>query len=160
MKQSRFIVVILLASLVGCDLGEPQSSGSITTDFRLRDMNGNESNTFRSGIEFQMHLTLTNETRHIQDFTFGAPTVFFEVRIGDSLVCTSVDGLAFVQVVERGRILAGQTFSHEWRAPNSPVLPGRIVLQPGQYIARASIGYSFDNFDRLPARELTFTIMP
>ena len=158
MQRNRFILVLLLVSLIGCDLGEPQNGGSIKTDFRLRDMSGSESYSFPSGDEFNMHLALTNQTKQTQAFAFGPPTVFFQIRLGDSLICTSIDGLAFVQVVERGTIEAGKTFSHEWRAPNSPGLPGRIILQPGQYIARASIGYSFDNFGVLPAKELAFTV--
>jgi len=158
MKIGRTILVLLLPFLMGCDLENPQNGGSITTDFRLRDLTGIESYSFGSGDEFTMLLALTNQTKQTQAFAYGPPTVFFEIRIGDSLVCSSVDGLAFVQVVERGTIEAGKTLAHEWRAPNSPALPGRIVLQPGQYIARVSIGYSFDNFGVLPAKAIAFTV--
>ena len=151
------VVLTSLVVLASCtDIGEP----TLVTELRLFDRNGNEANVFRVGEEFDMRLSVTNRTDNPQSFTFGRPRFFFQVRIGDSLVSSSTDGIAFITIVERGTLRQGQSDSDVWRAPNSEATPGRIVLPLGQYQARALFGGVFDEFGMLPAKTMSFTVVP
>jgi hypothetical protein len=167
MKHRSLVMILLLTSLVGCDLEQPElrkdpggERGNITADFRLRDTLGRESYVFRSGDEFILRLVLSNQTSQPQGFSFTPPAVNFEIQSGDSLVCTSVDGLVFPQVVLRDSIEARGTLTEQWRATKTTARPGGIALEPGQYTARAWIGCAFDSFGVLPPRTASFAITP
>ena len=147
--------LVILASCT--DIGQP---GSPTMNLRLIDRNGNEATVFRSGEDFDMRLTVTNQTGTTQSFTWGPPRFVFQVMVGDSLVSSSTDGFAFITIVERASLINGQSDSGIWRAPNSAATPGRIILPPGQYKAMARFGGVFDEFGVLPPKTMSFTVVP
>lgn len=154
------VVLTSLVVLASCtDIGEPVR-GPLVTELRLFDRNGDEASVFRSGEEFDMRLIVTNHTGALQSFTWSPPRFVFQVKIGDSLVSSSIDGMSFIATVERGVLSDRQSDSGVWRAPNSVARPGTVVLAPGRYQARASFGGQFDEFGMLPPRTMSFTVVP
>jgi len=128
--------------------------------FAVADTTGQERTSFQLGEAFEMSFAITNLTGKDQSYYSTGPTVIFEIRQADSTIASSVDGLAWIQVVLSGRILNGRSEKHEWRAPNSPARNPKIELPPGTYTARAVLRYGFTGVAVAQPSEITFNVVP
>ena len=159
----RALSILLVSLLIcSCDLGDTpervSGEGSsannedcITAGFQLSygltDTNGVGKTTFKSGEDFLVTLALTNRTAEIQVFARSGPIVVFSVLSADSTIATSVDGLAWPQVVILDTLGVAETRTFRWRGPNSPARIPRRSLAPGYYAVAASFRTVFGGHD-------------
>ncbi len=169
MTMKQFIAFLaLLFPISGCELGhsphEPpggfQPSGGFQITFRLLDTTGVPTSKFQAGESFDMEFVIRNLSGMDQSFHYTGPAVVFDILSADTVLCTSVDGLAFPQVLLGGILHNGESYRATWRAPNSPGRRPPISLAPGTYVARAHHGAFFDH-TRIPSTNTTpFTVQP
>ena len=107
-----------------------------------------------------MEFQISNSTGKNQTYHHTGPQVTFEIIQGDSTIATSVDGLAWPQVVLAGAIENGNSEIYSWKAPNSLARDPAITLLPGTYTARAVMHYSFVEVGAEPISPITFTVIP
>lgn len=161
------IIPTLIISLAayGCEsIQSPKYSsengGEIRTEFKLTNTWGAIKTTFRSGENFFMDYTLTNETGKTQHYTIAPPFTVFEIWSGDSLISTSIDGFAFAMSAPiRTKLEHSQSLSYFWLAPNTIATPGRITLRPGNYEAKVQFTGRFDRFGILPKEHAPFSVV-
>lgn len=123
--------------LLSCDRpGALFLNKQILTDFFLSDSTGLVKNQFRVGEEVFFHFTLTNATARPQDYYLPdtGPEVEFQVLKGDSVVGSSLDGLAFATVIVEGKLESGESLhqTERWFAR-----PLHDLLPAGQYVTAA-----------------------
>ena len=139
--MKRLISLLLIAALLaGCDLLNPGSSGesSANPSLTLTDTLGRSTWRFHTGEDFYMYFSLRNTTGDTLTYYHTGPSIIFSILKGDSLVATSVDGMAFPQVVIGDIVPPGDTLKAWWRAPSSPARVEKLVLAPGSYKAAVS----------------------
>ena len=160
----RIALLILLSALIGrsCDSGLDlmTESGNVVTTLALADTNGLPQTTFHFGESFDFTFGITNLTQHAQTYHHTGPTVRFEIVQGDSILATSVDGLAWIQVVLEGSIPLGGSESATWRGPKPLGGNPYFKLYPGQYSARAKLGYYFEAVRPAAPPPVTFVVVP
>ncbi len=158
----KHLMVFLLLPLFlrGCDqfFFSPVIPDKVTPTLALYDLSGRPAWVFRSGEDFDVRYTLTNLTRTDICYQYGPPEVAFKIFLGDSVIATSADGLAFPQIIIPKCIRAGETFQSHWIAPNSLGRIPRISLPPGIYTMRAYHAALSDP-RVLPLRPVRFTII-
>lgn len=144
MMKAAFLISLVVLAFRSCELFSPmEPDNGMRVTFAIADTTGQSRATFRTGESFELILAITNLTGKDQVFRHTGPTVIFEIRQADSTIASSVDGLAWVQVVESGVMRNGQTHTHNWRAPNSPATESTVKLAPGDYFTRAVMRYGF-----------------
>ncbi len=172
--MKRFITFLaLLSPILGCDLDHSPISdrdlgysryherGEIQMTFRLLDTTGIPAAVFHAGESFDMEFVLRNMSGKDQTFHHTGPPVLFAILSADTVLCTSIDGMVFPQVVLAGTVHNGETYRATWRAPNSAGRRPRIIsLAPGTYVARAHHGVIFDNYRLPPTNTTPFTVLP
>ncbi len=172
MKRS-IALLALLFPIFGCDLGHSPISdrdlgnslyrepGGFQITFRLLDTTGIPTAVFHAGDSFDMEFVLRNMSGKDQTFHHTGPPVWFDILSADTVLCTSIDGMAFPQVVLGGTVRDGETYRATWRAPNSLGRRPRIIsLAPGIYLARAHHGVFFDNYRLPPTNTTPFAVLP
>jgi hypothetical protein len=137
----KHLIVFLLLPLFlrGCDqfFFSPIIPAGVTTTLTLSDLFGRPSSAFHSGQDFDVQFMLANMTSRDICYSYSPPEMSFKISLGDSVVATSIDGMAFPAVIVPGCVRAGETYRNHWIAPNSPVRAPRISLPPGIYTVKA-----------------------
>lgn len=138
--KSWILFMLIAVIFAGCDLLSPGSSGESSTNpsLTLTDTLGRSTSLFHTGENFDMYFSLRNTTGDTLTYYHTGPSVIFSILKGDSLVATSVDGMAFPQVVIGNIVPPGDTLKAWWRAPNSPARVEKLILAPGSYEAEVS----------------------
>jgi hypothetical protein len=137
------ILVIAFLILKFIDVTESSTSRGIRTTFALMDTTGAASTTFKSGDNFIMQCSLTNETGKDQAYSVTGPSVTFEIWSNNSRVVSDVDGLMFTQVVQNAVFRNGRTETYSWRAPQPISRSPKKYLTPGEYSARTVVHMGF-----------------
>lgn len=157
--KAAFLISLVVLAFRSCDLFSPmEPDNGMRVTFAIADTTGQSRTTFRTGESFDLIFAITNLTGKDQIYRHSGPTVIFEIRQADSTITSSVDGLAWVQVVESGVLRNGQTETQTWRAPNSPARQPRIELAPGDYFARAVMRYGFQKAPVVEPPDIPFRI--
>jgi hypothetical protein len=87
----------------------------------------------------------------------ASPDVIFKIIRNDSVIATSIDGYAFIQVPSVGHLAQGQVLQGYWKAPAMPAQFPRKVLTPGFY--RADVAFPrFNEADIKQVSTLGLTI--
>ncbi len=153
------LTLSFLSAIFGCDVTGP-AGDNLITDFRLQDTSGTEAGRFHAGDEFDMLFAVTNLSGIDLGYTYTGVPVVFEIWSADTLVATSIDGMAFPQVVLGGTIRNGETFRARWRAPNTGGRIPQISLSPGSYEAGVKNRSFFDSFKAPETGRVRFSIVP
>ncbi len=138
-----------------CDLGQ---TPMVTPEFALFDTTGRHTSQFHAGEDFVMKFDLVNHTGKDLTYYYTEPPVIFEILLGDSILSSSIDGLAFPQNVNSGTVRQGALFEMSWRAPNSIARNPHIMLTPGAYLARVRHESLFYNFYLVQTDPIPFTV--
>jgi hypothetical protein len=161
LKMMKSIPLLLIAVfLAGCDLLSPGSSADSAPNpsFTLTDTLGRSTSQFHTGEDFYMYFSLRNTTGDTLTYYHTGPSIIFSILKGDSLVATSVDGMAFPQVVIGDVVPPGDTLRARWRAPSSPARVEKLILAPGSYEAEVSFPWFAEaKFRALPP--ITFSVV-
>ncbi len=159
--MKSWISFMLIAFLfAGCDLLSPGPSGDSTQNpsFTLSDTLGRSTSQFNTGEDFDMYFSLRNTTGDTLTYYHSGPSIIFSILKGDSIVATSVDGMAFPQVVIGDVVPPGDTLKARWTAPNSPARVEKLILPPGSYEAEVSFPrFAEAKFRALPP--ITFSVV-
>jgi hypothetical protein len=155
------VMVLISLTAAGCGLISSNANGKLTATFTLADSAGHPSTTFYSGDHFDMSFSLINTTADTLTYHRGstAPPVIFEILRSDSVVATSIDGYAFVQVVLGGFVAPGDSLIGDWEAPNTPAQSPRVVLSPGSYQAKV-LYPAFEQTETNSVSTINFAIVP
>lgn len=149
--MKSFIVTILISILFsGCNIFNP--THEIDTEFVITDTRGFESRVFHSGQDFNMKLTLTNNTGKDQEYYYYGIPIIFEIIKNDSVITSSVHGLDWVSRTLEGTFEKDTEITSSWRAPTPSYASFLTILEPGQYIARARITMTFKNYEDIQPR--------
>ncbi len=154
------LLAVALSLFASCDLGESVDQNSVPVDFVLLNAGGWQSSAFTIGDTVFVHFKLTNKLGRPITYFHTGPLIILQILQGDSVVATSVDGLAFPQDAMAAVLQDGQSVTADWPAPNAPWSSRTIVLYPGVY--RAAVAHS-DLFNRLgiqPPTPIQFTVYP
>ena len=153
-------LIALFVTLSACDLGQPPVV-SLPVFFVLIDETGYQSSVFRSGGQFMMQFVIRNTSDKVLTVYRGdsGPDVIFKITKEDSVIATSIDGYAFIQVPSVGKIAPLEAMHWEWVAPNTAARTKKVVLSPGQY--QASVYFrSIDNAEIKQPSAILFTVIP
>jgi hypothetical protein len=151
------LVTLLVAACDKFPVGA--GAGAVATALTLHTTAGAEARVFRSGEEFEMRFSLSNSMRSPLCAQYTPPELVFRIHAGDSLVASSVDGMAFPQVLLTVCVEAGQGISLRWNAPNAPGRSPAISLPPGEYTA--SVHHALYALAVVPrALPVAFTVAP
>lgn len=157
--KAAFPISLVVLAFRSCDLFSPmEPDNGMRVTFAIADTTGQSRATFRTGESFDLIFAITNLTGKDQIYRHTGPTVILEIRQADSTIASSVDGLAWVQVVESGVLRNGQTHTHNWRAPNSPATKSTIKLAPGDYFAHAVMRYGFHEVTIMEPPDIPFRV--
>lgn len=158
MKQFINTILILISiPFYSCNILNP--TYEIDAEFIITDTTGIISRVFHSGEEFDMKLTLTNNTGKDQEYSYTGPIIRFEIIQNDSVITSSIHGLAWPMVVSNGILKKDAEISSSWRAPTPLHASTLITLKPGQYQARAVIWMTFKNYKTIPPQVKEITII-
>lgn len=157
--KAAILFISAVVAFRSCNLFSPmEPDNGIRIAFALADTTGVRASSFKPGEDLDLSLAITNLTGKNQIYHHTGPTVIFEIRQADSTIASSVDGLAWVQVVESGVLRNGQTQSQTWRGPNLWARQPRIELQPGDYFAHAVMRYGFHEVTIMEPPDIPFRI--
>jgi hypothetical protein len=164
MKHFILIIILIFIYFYGCNIFNPDTneSGEIETEYIISDTTGVISTVFHSGESFDMEFTLINNTGEDQEFYYSGPTVIFEIIQNDSVLTSSIKGLAWPAVALKGIFKKSAEITDYWRAPNSPLdsqFGTKTNLKAGQYKARVRISMGFKDYTAIPSevKEITIT---
>lgn len=134
-------------------------NGTLATKFILKNSQGNEATQFQFGEDITFHYSIENKSRHSYLYTnqHSGPFVIFEVYQGDSLIGSSLDGLAFLPVIIADSIEAGETLIAEY---NWVSAPSHSPLSVAEYTAKANPILEFNDAASLENEEIEFQITP
>jgi hypothetical protein len=138
MKTAVWLMLVALW-FRGCELLQSPgpSDGPVRITMTLTDTTGAPQREFHVDEPFMLMAITTNTGSAHQDYQRTGPTGFFEIRSGDSIVSTSIDGQAWIQVVREEQLPGGASDTIAWLGPQPrSSLWKRIVLDPGTYTAR------------------------
>jgi len=106
-----------------------------------------------------MRFSITNQTGIDLTYHYSPPLIVFKILQSDTIVCTSIDGLAFIHPIFEEVLLNEESFQDKWIAPNSVARDPRVSLLPGNYKAIVKHGSFFD-FAKLKETEpIEFSIV-
>ena len=162
--KNIIIGVLILSLLFGCKkIGtEAGMKGEIDTELTITDTTGVVATLFKTGDNFDMYFTIINQTNYDYQYSYSGIRVVFEIRQGDSLISSSIDGLAWPASVEKGNFKKGVKYTFKWRAPNSPLnsqLGTDTILNPGQYVAKAGWNLPDLEHEDIPSKIETIRII-
>ncbi|MBI2428052.1 MAG: hypothetical protein HYV29_04535 [Ignavibacteriales bacterium] len=152
----KYLMVLIAFSILvfGCDLHEP-----ISTSILLTDTTGRETSTFSWDEHFDVKFTLTNNTDGKIAFTrnSSAPDIRFSVYKGDSLVCSSTDGYAYLMIMSTAVLDPGQSLRGYWRGPTTSAQDPKISLAPGKYLLKVTMP-KFNDVYQIQVQPTSFTV--
>jgi hypothetical protein len=144
---------LLLLGLYSCHVNDSTPDYTrIETQFKLYDTTGAEKYYFKSGEHFEMRFTALNSTGVDLEYQYSGFSSIFQIYHSDSLVCSSVDGINWVEIIKRDTVKNGHYYLGNWIAPYS-YGPSLIrSLSPGEYKAKV-LHYSLFKDYKLPDTE-------
>jgi len=156
----KYFFFFVLIPLIGCnDEDSSVMFNGINTQFKLYDTNGVEKTIFSSGDDFEIRFFIANLSGRDLSYHYTGIPVTFEIQQNDSIVATSVDGLAFPQVILGDEVKNGETYKASWIAPNSPAREPKISLPVGNYKALVKHYGFFDKFHIKESTPIEFLII-
>ncbi len=144
--------------LAGCD-EEKILPQSLAVDFSFSKLDGTPSDTFRTGEQFTVRLSITNLTGGPRSWSFTMPDAIFRISSNDSVLITSADGYAFPMVILGRSIKPGETVTYQWLAPTSGLYPAGITIAPGRYVASGQAHLLLDRFSPVSSVSRYVTIV-
>lgn len=154
---------LLSILLAGCDLLKNKSNGNavLSASFSLTDTTGKPMGIIHPSQQFDLSFLLINTTADTITFHRGnsGPSVTFQILKDDSIVATSVDGYAFLQVVLGGFVAPHDTLRAYWKAPTTPAQNPIVTLYPGSYEAKVLFP-TFDQVNVNPVSQIEFSVVP
>ena len=108
--MTKYLLTTIMFFL-GCDTSINASKGEITTKFFLKNNQSDETTRFGFGQDINFNYSIENRTENSYSYLKQdtGPLVTFEVYKKDSLIGTSLDGLAFIPVIAEDILKAGET---------------------------------------------------
>jgi hypothetical protein len=145
----------------GCTHSTEPSARVLVAAFAIEDSAGRPISQIHSGETFRVTFTLVNTTEDTLTYTRGntGPPVIFRIVQEDSIVASSTDGYAFLQVVLGGCVAPGQSLHEVWNAPTTPAQYPKVVLGPGGYEASVSFA-TFPEARVNPVSPIGFIVIP
>ena len=150
--MSRVLCIVVLFSfflMISCGVSDSEEAGEIEVLFSVTDTTGVESVVFRSGEMFDVTLVLTNHTGKDLEYTYSGPTIYFEILREDSVVTSSIYGLAWPAIVLKGVFKNGTQKTSTWRAPISPEdeeFQRTPVLERGGYMVSPGVSLHIEGY--------------
>ena len=159
MKSMIFLFFLLL--VFGCNSDTPvQNNSDISTSFTLSNTSGVSETIFHSGESFDMHFVLHNFSGTDLIYNYTGYEVMFQMEQEDSIIASSIDGLGFYLNIMSGKVKDGESFTSNWRAPNTVTQDPKIILPVGTYKARVLHKNFFNNYQVPATKEILFSIVP
>ena len=128
----------------------------ITTNFRLYDLSGNDTTSFKSGESFYMSLKIYNDTDKDQRFVFTYTYCIFSIWEDTLYVANSIGNISYTPVMQYDTLRSADSLITTWKAPNALFQP--VSLLPGNYFAKAWIVCFFDSVNVQKPDSILFTI--
>ncbi len=151
----------LLASLIFFLSCENSINSSLTTEvstkFLLKNSQGVETTQFVFGQDISFHYSVENTTENTYSYINQdtSPLVTFEVYKKDSLIGTSLDGLAFIPLIVEKTLNARETVTVEYNWLSTGV---HQPLPVGEYTAKARPKLEFSNINNPGLEEINFRV--
>jgi len=157
--KKTFIVILFLFDMYSCHINDSSPDYSrIETQFKLYDTTGVEKYYYKYGEKFEMKFTALNNTGTDLSYQYSGPSSIFEIYKSDSLICTSVDGLAWAMVIISATIKEGEQYSNKWIVPNNVGSYQRITLPAGNYKAIVVHSCLFKNYKLPDTKPVYFVV--
>jgi len=155
--MTKYLLTTIMFFL-GCDTSINASKGEITTKFFLKNSQSNETTRFGFGQDINFNYSIENRTENSYSYLKQdtGPLVTFEVYKKDSLIGTSLDGLAFIPVIAEDILKAGETLTTEYNWLSAAV---HQPLPVGEYTAKARPKFEFCDINSPVVREFEFRVV-
>ncbi len=158
MKKSWIFSILAMILLTAC-IFIPRDENLSSGMFKLTDMEGNYTTTFKSGDNFYMKFCLVNTTVDTQDYDLSnsGPAVKFYIYQDGQYITSSIDGFDFLSVIIPRKLAPGDTIQSSWLAPTPAHQSTINVLSPGNYEARIEFPH-FETFETDTITVIDFTV--
>jgi hypothetical protein len=158
--KPAILSILALFAFRACDLFTPPARESypVVCEFSLTNDSGVPTNVFKTGESFDLTCQVHNGGAVDKIYVHTGPSLFFEIWRADSVIVSSIEGLAWIQVVLVDTLGAGKTDIYHWRAPWTPARQTPLILPPGSYRAHVVAHYGFTDGFLLRPADIPFTV--
>jgi hypothetical protein len=153
---------IIVFALCACNSTEPALPPVEVPAARLElfDTTGLPRNQFRVNEDFDVRLSLTNNTNRPQIYEFIDIPAVFTIYRSDSAIATSIDGMFWIWEHYTDTLEANGVFVYTWRAPNPLLYRTRHTLAPGTYKVGSKHAHFFIGDSVPQANRVSLTVVP